>query len=180
MTVIVYLADGFEEMEAVAPIDLLRRAGAEVITAGVTGAEVTGSHGIRVKTDVEAKKADYKKAEMIVLPGGPGHSKLDESPAVDAAIRFFAENGRWIGAICAAPSLLGKRGLLKGRRATCFPGYEKYCEGATMTGEAVETDGKIITAKGAGVATEFGLELVKALFSAEKAAELGASIQRRG
>jgi 4-methyl-5(b-hydroxyethyl)-thiazole monophosphate biosynthesis len=98
---------------------------------------------------------------------------------VNSAIKFCAENNKWIGAICAAPSVLGKRGLLAGRRATCFPGYEKYCEGAIMTGEAVASDGKFITAKGAGVAVEFGLELVKALFSEEKAAEISASIHCR-
>lgn len=167
--VYLFLADGFEEIEALTPVDLLRRAGADVITVGVTGKTVTGSHGITVLPDCETEEAlsmlhAGKVPEMIVLPGGmPGAATLDAAPVVDAFIDAAEASGAYIAAICAAPMILGKRGLLKGKRATCFPGFEEYLTGADVTGERTVTDGRYITGQAMGAATEFAQALVKAL-----------------
>ena len=163
--VLVFLANGFEETEAVAPIDILRRNGQNVITVGIGEEVITSSHGITVVPDVtEADMSLMTDIDMIVLPGGmPGTLTLEKSRTVQDTIDYCAANGKFIGAICAAPSILGKKGLLKGKKATCFPGFEEFLEGADFTGEPVEKDGKIITARGAGVAVEFGLKLVEAL-----------------
>lgn len=174
----VFLADGFEEIEALAPVDVMRRAGLAVCTVGVTGETVTGSHGISVKAD--ALKFDPADMEAVVLPGGmPGTRRLDESPLVAEALEAAEKKSCLIAAICAAPSVLGHKGLLKGRRATCFPGWEKELTGASYTGEPVTADGNILTARGAGVALEFGLALTARLVSPEKAEELGRSMQCR-
>ncbi len=163
--VLVFLANGFEETEAVAPIDILRRNGQNVITVGIGEEVITSSHGITVVPDVtEADMSLMTDIDMIVLPGGmPGTLNLEKSRTVQDTIDYCAANGKFIGAICAAPSILGKKGLLKGKKATCFPGFEEFLEGADFTGEPVEKDGNIITARGAGVAVEFGLKLVEAL-----------------
>ena len=163
--VLVFLANGFEETEAVAPIDILRRNGQKVITVGIGEEVITSSHGITVVPDVtEADMSLMTDIDMIVLPGGmPGTLNLEKSRTVQDTIDYCAANGKFIGAICAAPSILGKKGLLKGKKATCFPGFEEFLEGADFTGEPVEKDGNIITARGAGVAVEFGLKLVEAL-----------------
>ncbi|HBI51492.1 MAG TPA: DJ-1 family protein [Ruminococcaceae bacterium] len=163
--VLVFLANGFEETEAVAPIDILRRNGQNVITVGIGEEVITSSHGITVVPDVtEADMSLMTEIDMIVLPGGmPGTLNLEKSRTVQDTIDYCAANGKFIGAICAAPSILGKKGLLKGKKATCFPGFEEFLEGADFTGEPVEKDGNIITARGAGVAVEFGLKLVEAL-----------------
>lgn len=163
--VFVFLANGFEETEAIAPIDILRRNGQNVVTVGIGEDVITSSHGITVVPDVtEADIALSDEIDMIVLPGGmPGTLNLEKSRTVQDMIDFCAEKGKYIGAICAAPSIIGKKGLLKGRKATCFPGFEDFLEGADFTGEPVEHDGNIVTARGAGVATEFGLKLVEVL-----------------
>ena len=163
--VLVFLANGFEETEAVAPIDILRRNGQNVITVGIGEEVITSSHGITVVPDVtEADMSLMTDIDMIVLPGGmPGTLNLEKSRTVQDTIDYCAANGKFIGAICAAPSILGKKGLLKGKKATCVPGFEEFLEGADFTGEPVEKDGNIITARGAGVAVEFGLKLVEAL-----------------
>ncbi len=177
----VFLANGFEETEAIAPIDILRRCGKEVITVGVGGGEITGSHGITVIPDItESDVILSDLLEMIVLPGGmPGTLNLEKSSAVQAAISYCTENGRYIGAICAAPSVLGKLGLLEGKKATCFPGFEEFLLGAEYTGDLVNKDGKIITAKGAGAAIEFGLALGAALCGEAKATKIKQSLQCR-
>ena len=167
--VYLFLADGFEEIEALTPVDLLRRAGVEVVTVGVTGKTVTGSHGIAVSADVSADEAlvmlkGGKSPEMIVLPGGmPGAATLDASSVVDTFIDAAEKANAYIAAICAAPMILGKRGLLRGRQATCFPGFEEYLEGATHMDVHTVTDGRYITGRAMGAATEFALSLVKAL-----------------
>ena len=146
--VFLFLADGFEEIEALTPVDLLRRAGVEVVTVGVTGKTVTGSHGITVSADVGAEEALAMLAagtipEMIVLPGGmPGAATLDASPLVDTFIDAAEKANAYIAAICAAPMILGKRGLLRGRHATCFPGFEEYLEGAAYMDVHTVTDGR--------------------------------------
>ncbi len=182
--VYVFLADGFEEIEALTPVDLLRRAGAEVVTVGVTGRTVTGSHGIPVIADASMDEAlallrTKGAPEMIVLPGGmPGATNLDASAGVDAFISAAKEADAYLTAICAAPMVLGKRGLLAGKNAICYPGFEKYLTGAKVAAEGVTvvTDGKVITGKAMGVATEFALALVFALKGESAAAKLRASI----
>lgn len=175
----VFLADGFEETEAIAPIDMLRRAGAEVVTTGIKSGTVRSSHGVTVRCDADESRVKTDESmEMIVLPGGmPGTLNLEASPTVRSAVEYCVNNGVPIGAICAAPSILGKMGVLKGKEATCFPGFEKYLEGARLSDKKVVTDGNITTAAGAGVAVEFGLELVRVLMGGEKSAEVKAAIQ---
>lgn len=176
--VYVFLADGFEETEAIAPIDMLRRAGKEVTTVGVTGKVAHGSHGIPVTADItENELTDFSDAEMIVLPGGmPGTLNEEASKTVQAAIDYCSEKNIPIAAICAAPSVLGHKGLLKGRKAVCYSGFEKELEGAVIDTKGVVTDGNITTARGAGVAIEFGLELVNVLCGKAESDRVRASI----
>ncbi len=167
----IYLANGFEETEMIAPLDLIRRAGLGVKTVSITNDPlVTGSHGITVRADTTVFDGDYDvtKAEMVVLPGGlPGTTNLEASEKVREALTYAYENGKYTCAICAAPSVLGKMGLLKGKRAVCYPGFEKYLDGAINTDGRCELDGKVITAVGMGAAVEFGLKIVEALCGKE-------------
>ena len=166
-----FLANGFEEVEALCPLDLLRRAGLAVTTVGVGGDVIVGAHGIAVPADVPDTLFRDSKPDMIILPGGmPGPKNLDASRTVDTALRAASANGAYLAAICAAPMVLGKRGYLKGKEATCFPGFEEYLEGATLSKARVVTDGRTVTAAGMGVAMEFGLALV-ALLQGKDAAE---------
>ncbi|MGN0667341.1 MAG: DJ-1 family glyoxalase III [Huintestinicola sp.] len=177
----VFLAEGFEESEAITPIDMLRRAGKEVITVGVTGSTVTSSHRIPVVCDtVIGDITSFDGIEMIMLPGGmPGTKNLEASSAVQDCITYCAENNILIGAICAAPSILGHRGLLKGRKAVCYPGFEDALEGAEVLTVPAVRDGNIITARGAGAALEFSYELIRALDSPEKADKIMEMIVRQ-
>lgn len=154
----VFLADGFEEIEALAPVDFLRRAGVDVSVVGVTGKICTGAHNIKVETDILIDEIKLDDALLgVVLPGGmPGAYNLDKNPVVHKAVDYCVENNLIVAAICAAPFILGKKGVLKGKNATCFPGFEEYLEGANVLADGVVTNGNIITAKGAGVAWEFG------------------------
>ena len=162
--VYVFLADGFEEVEALTPIDLLRRVGVEVITAGVGKKEITGAHNIIVKADILASEVVAEDADMIFLPGGwPGTPNLQADGNVQKAIDIMVKNDRYIAAICAAPMILGERGFLKGKNATCFTGFEDKLIGANYNGAPVCVDGKIITARSAGVALDFAFELVRIL-----------------
>lgn len=172
--VYVLLADGFEEVEAIEPIDILRRGGIEVQTVGINGKTVTGAHGITVAADIEINNADMSKAELLMLPGGAGHELLDASNDVHGMINYALTNNIYISAICAAPSILGKKMILEGKKATCFPGYEKYLYGAEVVTDKVVVDGKIITGKGAGAAADFGfamLALLKGQDTADKIKE---------
>jgi 4-methyl-5(b-hydroxyethyl)-thiazole monophosphate biosynthesis len=174
----VFFAHGFEEIEAITPVDILRRAGLEVQSVGVGAKTITGSHGITVHCDISDKEITAKGFEMVVLPGGvPGTPNLEKSKRVQTCIDYAVKKDLWLAAICAAPSILGHKGILKGKKATCFPGYEKELEGAETSAERVVRDGKLITGKGAGAAKEFALALVECLCGKEKAAELGASLQ---
>ncbi len=176
-----FLADGFEELEAIAPIDMLKRAGIEVVTVGVTGKNVTGSHGITFVADITEDEISLtEKLEAVILPGGmPGTLNLEKSQKVQNAVDYAIDNGKLVCAICAAPSILGHKGLLKGKKATAFPGFEKDLDGAITDGDFVVCDSNFITAKGAGVATEFGLAIVSYLVSKEKSDEIKATIQSR-
>lgn len=168
------LADGFEEVEALAPLDLLRRAGAQICTVAIGTDVPTGSHGIRIFCDMTEKQADPTAADMLILPGGmPGAENLDASHFVDEAIKSVSKKGGHLAAICAAPLVLGRRGLLNKKSAVCYPGFENELVGAKIEKFAdVVTDGNITTAKGVGVAFEFGLALVRLLFGAKKASAL--------
>ena len=171
--VYMFLANGFEEVEALCPLDLLRRAGVEVTTVGIGGEYITGSHGITVKADIKDKKAKFEDIEMVILPGGmPGTKNLDASNIVHKALDLAKEQNACIAAICAAPMILGKRGDLMGKKAVCYPGFEEYLEGATIPEAKVVADGNIVTARGMGVALEFGLCLVEKLYGSDKATEL--------
>ncbi len=175
--VYVMLADGFEEVEAIEPIDILKRGGVEVTTVGVTGITVIGAHGIAVTADITLDDVKRDDMELLMLPGGMGHELLDASNEVHALISYALSNGIYISAICAAPSILGKRMILEGKKATCFPGYEKYLYGAEVTGEKVVTDGKIITAKGAGAAAQFGFKMLEILKNKETADKIKETMQ---
>lgn len=171
--VYLFLANGFEEIEALCPLDLLRRAGVEVTTVGVGGEMIRGSHGIQVLADMPDTMFADSDPEMVILPGGmPGSKNLDESRIVDAAVKTAARKGAYLAAICAAPFVLGKRGLLAGKEAICYPGFEDQLTGARISDKKVVRDGKFITAAGMGVALEFGLALVKALKGEEVAEDL--------
>ena len=179
--VYVFLADGFEVIEAMAPVDILRRAGADVVTVGVTGKTVTSSHKVPVVADITKEEIVLDdELEMVVLPGGmPGANNLEADETVQKAIDFCAENDRFVAAICAAPKILGHKGLLSGRRATCFPGFEQELEGAEITGELAVRDGRFITGKGAGAALDFGFALAAALFDDDKSARIASNMQCR-
>ena len=176
-----FLADGFEEVEAFAPVDMLRRAGADVKTVGVTGEYVTGSHGITVKADMTTESVLLDASlQAVILPGGmPGTLNLEKSEAVQSAIDFAVQLEKLVCAICAAPSILGHKNLLAGREAIAFPGFEKDLYSAKISESFVVRDGNFITAKGAGVALDFGFEIVAALFGKEKADSIRSSIQCR-
>ena len=176
--VYVFLAEGFEEVEALTPLDLLRRAHVDVATVGISGRMITGSHKITVEADLTADELLLGPGvEMIVLPGGmPGTLNLEKSAAVQVAVDYCAENDKWIGAICAAPSILGHKGLLDGREAICYPGFEAQLTGATVSASSVAQDGRYVTAKGAGAAVPFGLKLVEVLKGKAEADALAAAI----
>lgn len=175
----VFLAEGFEETEAITPIDYLKRCEElNVRTVGVGSKEVTGSHGITIRADLSEDEVDIKKTEMIVLPGGmPGTLNLEKSPFVSLFIDYCAENNLPIGAICAAPSILGHKGLLEGKKATAFPGFEQELAGAIFTGAPVEKDGIFITARGAGVANQFAFKLIETLLGEKKAQKIKDSVR---
>ena len=173
-----FLANGFEEIEALATADILRRAGCELVTVGVGGRKITGAHIIEVTADIDEKEAVTDGLDMVVLPGGmPGTLNLEKSPIAGAAIRYCAENDKYIAAICAAPSRLGHMNLLKEHTATCFPGYEQELHAKTVSKDPVCVSGKVITARGAGVSVEFALKIVEVLFGSEKSMMLRKSMQ---
>ena len=175
--VYLFLANGFEEVEALCPLDLLRRAGVPVTTVGIGGDMITGAHGITVRADIPDTMFRDSKPDMIILPGGmPGASNLDASHTVEMALRAASRNNAYLTAICAAPMVLGKRGYLDGKRAICFPGFEEHLLGATVAKERVVTDGNVITAAGMGVALDFGFALVSALKGEEVASRLRSAV----
>lgn len=173
-TVYVFFADGFEEIEAFTAVDVIRRAGLNVEMVTVTPDEiVTGAHGVPVLCDKNIANCDFFDADMVVLPGGmPGAATLDKCDDLRKLILRFAQEDKPIAAICAAPMVLGKLGLLKGKKATCYPGFEQFLEGAECTGALVERDGNIITGKGPGAAMAFALAIVECLAGKKKATEL--------
>jgi 4-methyl-5(b-hydroxyethyl)-thiazole monophosphate biosynthesis len=176
--VAVLLANGFEEIEAVTIVDVLRRAGLAVDTVGVNGANATGSHQITVACDVTLDALDASRVRALVLPGGmPGAQTLTDDARVQALVQAHAKKGRLLAAICAAPMALGRAGVLKGKRATCFPGFESELTGAVVDENArVVEDGAVITSRGPGTALEFSLALVRVLVDAPTSAKLRAGM----
>ena len=174
-----FFADGFEEVEAVATLDVIRRAGIEIQSIGVGSATVTGSHGMKFicdKTDSDIRVSEDLSG--IILPEGmPGTTNLMNNAAVDKFIDYCAENNLLLCAICAAPIILGSKGLLKARKAICFPGFENELTGAELSNDFICRDGNIITAKGMGSAIKFGLEIVAAFKGYEFADELKSTLQ---
>jgi 4-methyl-5(b-hydroxyethyl)-thiazole monophosphate biosynthesis len=178
--VLVPLADGFEEIEAVTIVDLLRRAGVEVRTASLAGREVTGSHGITVMADSGLDEVEAGDYDMIVLPGGmPGTTHLKSDSRVVRLLRQFAESGRYTAAICAAPSVLAHAGLLEGRKATSFPGFltAGSAPGIRLSEDAVVVDGKVATSRGPGTALPFSLALIELLEGPEVRREVQDRLQ---
>ena len=180
--VLVFLANGFEEIEALTPVDCLRRCEIDVKTVGVGNRVVTGSHGIKVVADLDDLEISLSDdIEMIILPGGmPGTLNLEKSEIVQNAIDFCTDRNIPIAAICAAPSILGHKGLLQGKRATCYIGFEDQLTGAdVITDTPCVTDGSIITACGMGAALEFSCEIIKKLISAERAEVLLKALNKK-
>ncbi len=179
MTVYVFLADGFELVEALCPVDLLRRAGAEVLTVSLNDTEaVTSAQGVTVLADITVANLPDALPHMVFLPGGmPGADNLRHCPVVCRTATAVAEQGGFLAAICAAPYVLGELGLLRGKRATCFPGFEDRLAGALLSENKVVRDGNVITAAGMGAALPFAAELVAALFGRAKTDALLNGIQ---
>lgn len=170
--VYVFLAKGFEEIEALAPVDVLRRAGVKVQTVGVTGKRVTGSHGISVNCDIAIGEAQFHELDGIILPGGlPGTTNLEADETVDKFIDYAARNDKIIGAICAAPMILGHKGLLRGKNAVCYTGFEKELDGAHILDRPAVRDGNIVTGWGAGGAIDFALLYLETLYDNEEIAK---------
>jgi len=177
--VLVPLAQGCEELEAVTIIDLLRRAGIEVVVAGLTDGPVTASRRVRLLPDMaldEALKLDY---DMIALPGGlPGSDHLADDKRITAMLRQMNESGQFIGAVCAAPKVLARSGVLKGKMATAYPGVLQAEEHESITGDAVTRDGRVITSRSAGTVMDFALELIEALSGQEMRQSVEESLER--
>lgn len=174
----VHLAKGFEEIEAVSIIDVLRRADIEVVIVSVTGRlEVTGSHHIKLTADELFENIDYKYVDMIILPGGlPGANNLKNHIGLQKQILDFHKKGKPLGAICAAPLVFGNLGILKEKNATCYPGFEDQLVGANVTGEDVEVADTIITGKGAGVAIKFALKIIEIIKGKDFSDELASNM----
>ena len=177
-TVYAFFADGFEEIEAFTAIDTLRRAGLNVEIVSVTPDEiVVGAHDVSVLCDINFENCDFFDAELLLLPGGmPGTTNLKEDENVRKAVQEAYDDGRYVAAICAAPTILADMGLLKGKRATCYPDMESEIEDAYLTGAPVATDENIITSQGVGTAIDFALKLIEVLDGEEKAKEIAESI----
>lgn len=175
----IFVVEGMEEVECLAVADVLKRGGVEVETVSVSGRRmVESSHKVTVLADCVIEEADFSHSDLLFLPGGmPGTTNLGAHSEVCALLKEFAASGKRLAAICAAPSVLGDLGLLTGKTATCYPGFESHLTGATYTRQGVITDGNITTARGVGFAIDLGLELLRLLEGPEKSAAVKASIQ---
>ena len=174
-----FLANGFEEMEAIVPVDMLRRCEKDVLFVGVGDQIISSAHQVNICADILAPEVVLDETlEMIILPGGSlGTLNLEKNIYVQKAIDYCVENNKPIGAICAAPSILGHKNLLEGRNATCYPGFDTQLFGANYTGNLVEIDGNFITAKGPGASLQFGLALCEKLLGKERVDLLVPSLQ---
>lgn len=177
MKVAVYFATGYEEIEALSVVDVLRRAKVEVLMVGVDGKSVTSTRQITINMDTTIEELDHTEIDMIVLPGGmPGTRNLGASEMVVKNIKAFKEQGKWLAAICAAPSVLGENGLLENEKATCYPGFEEALIGCEYTADRTVISNKIITGKGAGAALEFSLLLLTIIKGEEVANQIKESM----
>lgn len=173
-----FLANGFEEIEALATLDIMRRAGMPVQTVGVLQKCVTGNHSITVAADIEENEVELGKCSGVILPGGiPGTPNLEKNETVQKALEYAQNKGLLIAAICAAPSILGHKGYLKDKNATSYPDFEAELNCKNYTGDAATIDGNIITGKGAGAAIEFALSIVSREVSKEMSDKVRASMQ---
>lgn len=175
---IVFLADGCEMIEALTPVDLLRRAGVEVVTVSINGTEtIESSHKVVIKADKVFTEDIADDADMVILPGGmPGTLNLGAHEGVTNIVTRFHEEGKFVAAICAAPSVLGQLGILKGKKAVCYPSFEEKLLGAEVTMDEVAVAGNVITSRGMGTAIPFALALIEALLDKETADKIGESI----
>lgn len=167
-----FLATGFEDIEALAPVDILRRGGVEVCTVSISGTEwVESAHGVSVRADLKIEDvSDFDDADMLLVPGGmPGAQNLKDDERVGQALLRHSGSGKRVGAICAGPMVLGALGILEGKRATCYPGFEKFLTGAEYTGELCTVDGNVTTGKGPAAAVMYGFKILEQLTSAGKA-----------
>ena len=174
-----FMADGFEDVEALIPVDVLRRGGVDIKTVSIMGRlEVESAHGVTIKADMLFEDADLSDADLLMLPGGmPGASNLDAHEGLKAALLKQAEAGKKISAICAAPFVLGKLGILKGKRATCYPGFEQFLEGATYTASLFTIDGNIITGEGPAAAFPYAYSILALLTTEETATEVATGMR---
>lgn len=173
-----FLADGFEEVEALVPLDILRRANADILTVGVTGEYVKGAHNITVKADMTLDDVECEKIDTVILPGGlGGTNNMDNCAEVKKLVQYAADNRKLVCAICAAPSILGKMGLLEGKEATCYPGFEDTFKGGKYLKQSVVKCENFITSDGMGSAYKFGFEIAAALFGDDTAEKIKEQIQ---
>jgi len=178
--VLIPLAPGFEEIEALAVVDILRRAGAEVVTAGTIAGPIEGRNKIRVLADKGLDKALSEEFDMVVLPGGAeGTRRLKEDERITGVLKNFSAEGKIIAAICAAPTVLSAAGLTEGRRITSHPGVREKLKDAKLSEERVVVDGSIVTSQGPGTAIEFAFSLVTMLFGEKKAQEVNSGVLAR-
>jgi len=177
----IFLASGFEEVEALTTVDLLRRVGITVDMVSISSKlEIEGGHGIQVKGNRKIKELDFEKYDALILPGGmPGTINLGENKLLMDALVKHNQKEKLVAAICAAPSLLGKLGILNGKKACCYPGFEKELLGANVTNHAVETDGNIITSQGVGTAIDFALAIITTLADEERSSQCAKNIIAR-
>ena len=175
MKAVVYFVPGFEEVEALAVVDVLRRGGVEVTMAGVEGMSVTSAHQITIQMDAMFSEIDHETVDMMILPGGPGTARYNDCKELIHLLKKFKVEGKWLAAICAAPSILGQAGLLQGEKAICYPGYEEELIGAEVVREKVVVSNHIVTAVGAGAALDFGIKILEIL----KGREVSNTIRER-
>ena len=175
--VFIFLADGFEEIEAIAPIDILRRAELDVVTVSISDSKtVTGAHGIKVEADQLFTETTFGENDYYVLPGGyDGMLNLSAHQGVNELLKKQHSEGKKLAAICASPSVLGKLGILEGKEAICYPGFEGKLTGAVISKKSVVEDGNVITGKGPGVAVQFALKIVESLKGRETASQVSDS-----
>lgn len=177
MRIGVFLGERFEEVEALTVVDILKRQGYDVETVSVGHSHhVGGSHSIVVKADFVIDEVWLKTYDLLVLPGGPGHKNLEKCDLLMKYVKKFNEEGKKLAAICAAPSILGRAGVLKGKTVTCFPGYEAECLGATCTGAEAEISENVITGRSAGAAVPFALKIIEAFEGKEAAKKMAEAI----
>lgn len=174
----IFLAEGYEEIEALTVADICRRCGLEVSLVSVTEERlVRSSHNVAVQADMCFSQVDFEACDMLVLPGGmPGTKNLEAHEGLMAQVDAFYAAGKYVAAICAAPSILGHRGILKGRKACCYPGFESYLEGADVTEGPVEISEHVITSRGMGTAIDFALAIAGVFCGSEKAAEMAEAV----